>query len=242
MYSRLYSGSVFGISAFPVEIETHLENAVPVFLMVGLPDSAVKESRERVSAAIKNSDLPFPNKKITVNLAPADIRKEGCAFDLPIALGIISAMGLLEEQALQESMFVGELALDGSLRSVHGTLSIALMAKELGKKQMLVPYDNAEEAGMVEDIHIIPVNSLAQSLRYLKNEEKIDPHKSDIASLFSHKSSSDIDISDIKGQENVKRALEIAAAGGHNIIKIGMILPYAYICYKINCIIFLDLL
>lgn len=221
MYSRLYSGSVFGISAFPVEIETHLENAVPVFLMVGLPDSAVKESRERVSAAIKNSDLPFPNKKITVNLAPADIRKEGCAFDLPIALGIISAMGLLEEEALQESMFVGELALDGSLRSVHGTLSIALMAKELGKKQMLVPYDNAEEAGLVEDIHIIPVNSLAQSLRYLKNEEKIDPHKSDIASLFSHKSSSDIDISDIKGQENVKRALEIAAAGGHNIIMIG---------------------
>ena len=220
MYSRLYSGSVFGISAFPVEIETHLENAVPVFLMVGLPDSAVKESRERVSAAIKNSDLPFPNKKITVNLAPADIRKEGCAFDLPIALGIISAMGLLDEQALQESMFVGELALDGSLRSVHGTLSIALMAKELGKKQMLVPYDNAEEAGLVEDILIIPVNSLAQSLRYLKNEEKIDPHKSDITSLFSHKSSSDIDISDIKGQENVKRALEIAAAGGHNIIKI----------------------
>ena len=158
MYSRLYSGSVFGISAFPVEIETHLENAVPVFLMVGLPDSAVKESRERVSAAIKNSDLPFPNKKITVNLAPADIRKEGCAFDLPIALGIISAMGLLDEQALQESMFVGELALDGSLRSVHGTLSIALMAKELGKKQMLVPYDNAEEAGLVEDILIIPVN------------------------------------------------------------------------------------
>jgi magnesium chelatase family protein len=188
--------------------------------MVGLPDSAVKESRERVSAAIKNSDLPFPNKKITVNLAPADIRKEGCAFDLPIALGIISAMGLLDEQALQESMFVGELALDGSLRSVHGTLSIALMAKELGKKQMLVPYDNAEEAGLVEDILIIPVNSLAQSLRYLKNEEKIDPHKSDITSLFSHKSSSDIDISDIKGQENVKRALEIAAAGGHNIIKI----------------------
>lgn len=106
-------------------------------------------------------------------MAPADIRKEGCAFDLPIALGIISAMGLLDEQALQESMFVGELALDGSLRSVHGTLSIALMAKELGKKQMLVPYDNAEEAGMVEDIHIIPVNSLAQSLRYLKTKRRL---------------------------------------------------------------------
>ena len=226
MYSRLYSGSVFGISAFPVEIETHLENAVPVFLMVGLPDSAVKESRERVSAAIKNSDLPFPNKKITVNLAPADIRKEGSAFDLPIALGIITAMGLLEEQAIQESMFLGELALDGSLRPVHGTLSIALMAKELGKKQMLVPIDNAEEAGMVEDIHIIPVNSLAQSLRYLKKEENIEPHKSDIKSLFSHKSSSDIDVSDIKGQENVKRALEIAAAGGHNIIDICSIIPH----------------
>ena len=221
MYSSLYSASVLGIGAFPVHIETHLENAVPIFIMVGLPDSAVRESRERVSAAIKNSDLPFPNKKITVNLAPADIRKEGSAFDLPIAIGIISAIGMIELQALEGKMFIGELALDGTLRGVHGTLSITLMARDQGHTTVLVPKENAEEAGLVHGIDIIPVESLAQAMRFLLGEESIEPYVSDTTSLFEITTHSGIDMADIKGQEQVKRALEIAAGGGHNVIMVG---------------------
>jgi magnesium chelatase family protein len=221
MYASLYSASVFGIGAFPVHIETHLENAVPMFLMVGLPDSAVKESRERVSAAIKNSDLPFPLKRITVNLAPADIRKEGSGFDLPIALGIITAMGHLDQEALDDTVFIGELALDGELRPIHGALSIALMAKEHGIKRIVLPIDNAEEAGLVESVQIIPISSLSEAIAYLRNECEICPHHSSIDGLFDPVNATGIDFADIKGQEQVKRAFEVAASGGHNLILVG---------------------
>lgn len=221
MYASLYSASVFGIGAFPVHIETHLENAVPMFLMVGLPDSAVKESRERVSAAIKNSDLPFPLKRITVNLAPADIRKEGSGFDLPIALGIITAMGHLDQEALDDTIFIGELALDGELRPIHGALSIALMAKEQGIKRIVMPKDNAEEAGLVESVEIIPITSLQEAISFLRHEISISPHVSQIDGLFDQVHSSGIDFADIKGQEQVKRAFEVSAAGGHNLILVG---------------------
>lgn len=221
MYSRLHSAAVFGISAFSVEIETHLENAIPTFLMVGLPDSAVRESRERVSAAIKNSDLPFPLKKITVNLAPADIRKEGSAFDLPIALGILTAMELLDQQALEKMLCLGELALDGSLRPVHGALSIAMMARQEGFRRILLPAANAPEAAMVQDIECIPVESLQQALRFLLDEYSIAPCQVDTQAIFEAGNQYGNDLSDIKGQENVKRALEVAAAGGHNLIMVG---------------------
>jgi len=221
MYASLYSASVFGIGAFPVHIETHLENAVPTFLMVGLPDSAVKESRERVSAAIKNSDLPFPLKRITVNLAPADIRKEGSGFDLPIALGIITAMGHLDQETLEDTLFIGELALDGELRPIHGALSIALMAIEQGMKRIVLPKGNAEEAGLVESVDIIPITSLQEAISFLRNETIISPHHSSLEGLFEHGYTSGIDFSDIKGQEQVKRAFEISASGGHNLILVG---------------------
>jgi magnesium chelatase family protein len=221
MYASLYSASVFGIGAFPVHIETHLENAVPMFLMVGLPDSAVKESRERVSAAIKNSELPFPLKRITVNLAPADIRKEGSGFDLPIALGIITAMGHLDQEALDDTVFIGELALDGELRPIHGALSIALMAKEQGIKRIVMPKDNAEEAGLVEAVEIIPISSLQEAISFLRNEVAIPPHQSSIEGLFEQVHSLGIDFGDIKGQEQVKRAFEVSASGGHNLILVG---------------------
>ena len=236
MYASLYSASVFGIGAFPVHIETHLENAVPMFLMVGLPDSAVKESRERVSAAIKNSELPFPLKRITVNLAPADIRKEGSGFDLPIALGIITAMGHLDQEALDNTVFIGELALDGELRPIHGALSIALMAKEQGIKRIIMPKDNAEEAGRVESVEIIPISSLQEAISFLRNEITITPHQSSIEGLFEQVHSSGIDFADIKGQEQVKRAFEVSASGGHNLIYFGTIIPYLYICIHLTSI------
>ncbi len=222
MYSRLSSASVFGIDAFMVEVETHLENQIPGFVTVGLPDSAVRESRERVMAAVKNSRLSFPQKKITVNLAPADVRKEGSAFDLPIAIGVLAAFGTIPEEALERTVILGELALDGSLRPAHGMLSIAVEAAKQKYKRLLVPLANAEEAALVHNIDVYAVSTLKQAVDFLCGDEEIVPTRVDLDELFHQEAQSTrLDISDVKGQESVKRALEIAAAGGHNLIMVG---------------------
>jgi magnesium chelatase family protein len=223
MLSKVFSASTYGISAFTVTVETHIENQLPAYVVVGLPDNAVKESRERVTAAIKNSNLPFPIKRIVVNLAPADVKKEGSAFDLPLAAGIIQAMGGLDGCELDDIILLGELALDGALRPIHGALSIALEAREKGFKRVVLPRENAREAAMVSGIDVYPCTSLLETIDFLRGEHpNLSPYTVDIEKVFAEEQCLiEVDFSDVKGQENVKRSLEVSAAGGHNIILIG---------------------
>jgi magnesium chelatase family protein len=228
MFSRCFSGTTQGIDAYTVEIETHVENAVPNFIMVGLPDSAVKESKERVIAALKNSAIQFDfSKRITVNLAPADVRKEGSAFDLPIAMGLLATTGSVDPDRVKEFVILGELALDGSVRPVHGALNIALHARELRKEMptlrgMILPKENAREAALVKELEVYAVQTLRQAVDLINGTTQLPRVEVDLAELFAAEDhQGHLDFAEVKGQEQVKRALEVAAAGGHNIIMVG---------------------
>lgn len=223
MLAKVLSGTNVGLDAIPITIEVDIASSgLPAFTIVGLGDRAIEESRERVRSAIRNSGAEFPAKKITVNLAPADIPKEGPAFDLPIALGLLMAAGQLPEQTgnnlnLNQILVVGELSLDGSLRKTDGVLSLALLAKEQGINTIIVPFDNRLEAAVVEGIEVIAVDCLQKLLKILLGQEKVEFIKSQPPDL-EEQLSYEYDYQQIKGQEQAKRALEIAAAGAHSVL------------------------
>ena len=221
MLAKIKSSAVVGVDALPVTVEVDISYGLPAFSTVGLAEGAVRESRERVKSAIKNSGYDFPNRRITVNLAPADLRKEGAGYDLPMALGILTASEIFKSEKLDRYAIIGELSLDGSIRPAKGILSMALAAQKAGLEGILVPTANAGEAAVVEGIKVIGLQTLYEAVEFLAGSADLVPAAIDLQAVFKNNATYDVDFDEVKGQEHVKRAMEIAAAGTHNILMKG---------------------
>lgn len=221
MLAHVHSAAVQGVDSYMVQVEVNLASGLPAFTVVGLPVGAVREGRERVSAALKNVGYPLPPRRITVNLAPADVRKEGSAFDLPIAVGLLAASGHLDASALEGVAFVGELGLDGGLRPVRGVLPVAARCRREGIEALVVPADNAREAAVVEGLRVVGARTLGELAGHLDGGATLEPVVVDPSSLLAVVPRGGLDLSDVRGQAAAKRALEISAAGGHNALLLG---------------------
>ena len=223
MLSNVYSRGLAGIDGFPVTVETDISNGMPAFDIVGLPDAAVKEAKERVRSAIKNTGFKFPARRIIINLAPAAQRKEGSGYDLPMAVSILSAMDRFSADGnyIKKCVFLGELSLDGTVNGINGVLPMVISAYREGFTEMFVPAENADEAAVIDGVNVYPVKSLEDLCNHFEGIKKIPRHTVDLTEYFARSAASVLDFCDVKGQENVKRALEIAAAGNHNVHLIG---------------------